>query len=69
MQPTLTASGLNIYSRKNLHKTKDGAYVNILHKYKLIKTHWIALYVNGNNWIASSSTTYVESFGVEHISK
>ena len=39
MQPTLTASGLNIYSRKNLHKTKDGAYVNILHKYKLIKTH------------------------------
>ena len=30
---------------------------------KSIGTHWIALYVNGNNLI------YFESFGVEHISK
>ena len=50
-------------------KINDGAHVKALDEYKLIGIHWIALYVNGNNCIASSSTTYVESFGVEHISK
>ena len=30
---------------------------------KSIRTHWIALYVNGNN------ITYFDSFGVEHIPK
>ena len=37
-------------------------YVN-LDEFKSIGTHWIPLYVNGNN------TTYFDSFGVEHIPK
>ena len=37
------------YSRINLPKTKDGAYVINLDEFKQIGTHWIASYVNGNN--------------------
>ena len=56
----------SIYSRNNLPKTKDGTYLETPGEYKLIRTHWIALYVNGNNWLASYN---VDSFRVEHISK
>ena len=38
-----------VYSRNNLHKIKDGAYVINLDVFKSIVTHWIALYVNGDN--------------------
>ena len=51
------------YSKNNLPKIKDGAYVINLDEYKSIGTHWIALYVNGNN------VTNFDSFGVEHIPK
>ena len=47
-----------IYSRNNLPKIKDGAYVINLYEFKSIGTHWIALHVNGNNII------YFDSFGV-----
>ena len=40
-----------------------------LDEYKLIGTHWIALYVNGNNESTSYYATYFDNFGVEHISK
>ena len=53
----------DVDSRNNLPKIKDGAYVINLDKFKSIETHWIALYVNGNNSI------YYNSFGVEHIPK
>ena len=49
-----------VYLRNNLSKTKDGAYIINLDEYESIGTHWIALYVNGDN------VTYFESFGVEH---
>ena len=52
-----------VYSRNNLPKIKDGAYVINLDEYKSIGTHWIALYVNAEN------VTYFDSFGVEHILK
>ena len=52
-----------VYSRDNLPKTKDGSYVINLDEYESIGTHWIALYMNGNN------VTYFDSFGVEHIPK
>ena len=42
---------------------KDGACVINIDEYKSIGTHWIALYVNGDN------VTYFDSFGVEHIPK
>ena len=38
-----------VYSRNNLPKIKDGAYVINADEFKLIGTHWIALYMNGNN--------------------
>ena len=52
-----------VYSRNNLTKIKDGAYIINLDQYESIGTHWIALYVNDNN------VTYFDSFGDEHISK
>ena len=50
-----------VYSRNNLTKIKDGAYVINLDEFKSIGTHWIALYVNANNIL------YFDSFAVEHI--
>ena len=41
---------------------KDGAYITN-DEYKLIGTHWIALYENTKN------VTYFDSFGVEQIPK
>ena len=52
-----------VYSRNNLPKIKDGAYIINLDEYSNIGTHWIALYANNN------SVTYFDSFGVEHIPK
>ena len=52
-----------VYSRNNLPKIKDGAYVTNHDEVKSIGTHWIALYVNGNNIM------YFDRFGVGHIPK
>ena len=41
------------YSRNNLPKIKDGAYIINLDEFKSIRTHLIAFYVNGNNRRAS----------------
>ena len=59
------------YSRNNLLKTNDGAYIQSnslwaysnLDEYEVIGTQWIALYVNGNNMIN------FDSIGGEHIPK
>ena len=47
-----------VYSRDNLTKIKDGAYIINLDEYSDIGTHWVALYVQNNNG------TYFDSFGV-----
>ena len=52
-----------VYSRNNLPKIKDWAYVINLDEFKSIGNDWIALYVNGND------ITYFDSFGVELIAK
>ena len=52
-----------VYSRDNLSKINDGAYVINLDEYSGTGTHWIALYIL-NNYV-----TYFDSFGVEHIPK
>ena len=52
-----------VYSRNNFAKIKDGTYLINLDDFKSIGTHWLALYVKGNNII------YFDSFGIEHISK
>ena len=51
------------YSRNNLSKINDGAYVINLDEFKSIGTHWIALYVNDNN------VTFFHRFRLEHIPK
>ena len=48
------------YSRNNLPKIMDGAYIINLDEFKSIGTHWIALNVNLEN------VTYFDSFGVKH---
>ena len=50
-----------VYSRNNLSKINDAAYIINLDEYESIGTHWIAFYVNAEN------VTYFDSFGVEHI--
>ena len=50
-----------VYSRNNLPKIKDSAYVINLNGYESKGTHWIDLSVNANN------IAYFDSFGVEHI--
>ena len=52
-----------VYSRNNLPKIKYEAYVINPDEYKSKATHWIALYVNGNNIIC------FDNLGVEHIAK
>ena len=52
-----------VYSKNNLPKIKDVAYVINLDEYKSVGSHWIALYVNAKN------VTYFGSFGVEHVPK
>ena len=38
-----------VYSRNNLSKIKDGAYIRNLDEYESIGAHWIDLYHNNNN--------------------
>ena len=52
-----------IYSRNNLPKTKDGAYVINLDEYESIGIYWIAINANAEN------VTYFDSFGVEYMWK
>ena len=52
-----------VFSGNNLPEIKDGDYLINLDKYKSIGTHWITLYINGDN------VTYFDSFGVEHTPK
>ena len=53
----------SVYSKYNLSKIKDGTYVINLNELKSIGTHWIDLYLDGNNII------HFDGFGVEHIPK
>ena len=55
-----------VYSRNNLSKIKDGAYVINLDDYESTGTHRIVLYVKTSN---DSMLKYFDSLGVEHISK
>ena len=50
-----------LYSRYNLSKIKDGAYIINLDEYESIVTHWISFYAN--------DVTYFDSFEVEHTQK
>ena len=52
-----------VYSRNNMPKIKDGAYVVNLDEYESIGIHWIALYVIAKNVI------YFDRLGVEDIPK
>ena len=60
-----------VYSRDNLPKIKDGAYVIYLDECSDIGTHWVALYVAGASPkdVNNNDVIYFDSFGVEHIPK
>ena len=38
-----------VYSRDNLQKIKDGAYIRNLDEYSDIRTHSVALYIQNND--------------------
>ena len=52
-----------VYSKDNLQKIKDRAYLINLDEYSDTGTDWIVLYVLNND------VNYFDSFGVEHIAK
>ena len=52
-----------MYSKDNLPKTKDGAYIINLDEHSDIGAHWVASYVHNDN------VTYFNSFHSEHIPK
>ena len=52
-----------VFSRNNLPKLKNGAYVINLDHSKNTGTHWIAIFLKNNEVI------YFDSFGVEYIPK
>ena len=54
-----------VFSRDNLPKIKDGAYVISFDEYSDTGTHWVVLYVQNDN----NNVIYFDSFGVEHIPK
>ena len=49
-----------VYSRDNLPKIKDGAYVINLDEYSDIGTHWVDLHVDDND----NNVIYFDFFGV-----
>ena len=52
----------DFYSKNNMLKIKDGACVINHDEFKSIRTHWIALYVNGYNESTSYDATYFDRF-------
>ena len=51
------------YSRNNLPNTKERVYIINIDEYKSMRTHWIALCLNGDN------VTHLDSFRVENFLK
>ena len=61
-----------VYSRDNLPKIKDGAYVINLDEYSDIRTHWVASYIGGaspKDIRNNNNAIYFDSFRAEHIPK
>ena len=54
---------LLIFIREVVYLKKDGTYTINVGQYESVGTHWLALYVNGDN------ITYFDSFGLEYIPK
>ena len=45
----------DVFSRENLPKIKDGAYIINLDECSDIGTHWVALYLQNNNMLFIST--------------
>ena len=60
-----------VFSRDNLPKIKDVAYIINLDDYSDIGTHWVALYVGGASPkdVQNNDATYFDFFSIEHIPK
>ena len=53
----------SVYSRNNLQKLKNGAYVINLHHSENTGTHWVVIFLKKDEVI------YFDSFGIEYIPK
>ena len=49
IQKDQTSLNLKEFIQEIIHQKNDGAHVINLDEHKSIKTHWIALHVNGDN--------------------
>ena len=56
-------------SKNILPKVKDWVCVINLDEYKSTGTHWITLFVNGDNGSAYYHAAYFDNLGVKHIPK
>ena len=54
-----------VFIQEIIYLKKDGPYVINLAEYKSIRTHLIALHVNGDNRSALYDAAYFDSFGVK----
>ena len=54
---------LLVFIREVVYLKKDGTCTINVGQYESVGTHWLALYVNGDN------ITYFDSFGLEYIPK
>ena len=57
-----------VYSRNNLSKIKDGAYIINPDEYESTGTHWIALYENAEN-VTYFGIEQIQSFIVSELNK
>ena len=49
----------DVYSRNNLPKIKDGAYVISLDEYRPVGTHWIILYFDNVKYFVNSDVKFI----------
>ena len=57
-----------VYSRDNLQKTKDGAYIINLDEYSDIRTHWVTLCVQNNDVTLFLSELNIFQKRLQHLS-
>ena len=58
-----------VFSRNNLPKLKNGAYVINLDHSEKTGAHWIVIFMKSNEFFEFPEVMYFDSFGVEYISK
>ena len=58
-----------VFSRNNLPKLKNGAYVINLGHSEYTRTHWVVIFVKKDKFFEFPEVIYFDSFGIEYIPK